>query len=104
MLMAVCECASEADALPAGEADMRGLIEVQRALAGGMPDGLLLGLAGRGQTGRGKPLRLGGRLLRRTVRLSGLVPHHIITSVGWLWFTLYYNSKMEQDLQRYDLV
>lgn len=29
---------------------------------------------------------------------------YIITSVGCLCFTLYYNSKMEQDLQRYDLV
>lgn len=67
MLVTIGERASKANTFPASQADMRGLIEVEWALSGLMPDGLLLGLAWRDQTGGRKPLGLGCRFLRRAV-------------------------------------
>lgn len=67
MLVTIGECASEANTLPASQADMRGLIEVEWTLSGLMPDGLLFGLAWGDQTGGREPLGLGCRFLRRAV-------------------------------------
>jgi hypothetical protein len=63
VLLAVGEGTAQTDALAAGEADVGGLVEVQRALARRMAHSGLFALAGCEQAGGGEALRLARRLL-----------------------------------------
>lgn len=75
MLLAVSESASEANAFPAGETDVGGLVEVEGTLSWDLSEGGFFCFAGGEETGSGETLRLAGGLLGRTIGFASLVPH-----------------------------
>ena len=75
MSMAIGQSASETNALAAGQADVAGLVEMQRTLSCGLSMGCLLCLKGSDKTSGGERLRLGDVFIRRSIRFSSLAPH-----------------------------
>ena len=75
MLLAVGEGTTQAYTFPAGEADVGGFVEVERALAGEVADRGLFGFAGGDEAGGGESVGLISGFLWGAIRFSRFIPH-----------------------------